>query len=95
MLKIKAERMGELEKFGFVIDKRFIYPKSYTRQHGDFFIKINFGEKCINVWDLEDKNAIGEIWVWKDTFGFAKNKIVKPYIQDLITADMVEEEPNA
>lgn len=91
MLRIKADRMKDLEKFGFEINKMFIYPKCYTRVHKDFFIRINFGEKLINMFDLKDKNAIGEIWLLKHKFSFASNEIVEPYIQDLIKADMVEE----
>ena len=81
MLRIKADRMNELEKFGFAVDQYYIYPKYYIRSHGETSLRIAFGEN----------DTLGEIWGWKGCFGCAENEALEPYIKDLIIADMVEE----
>lgn len=83
MLRIKEDRMNELEKFGFAVDQYYIYPKYYIRRHGETSLRIVLEDNGID--------TLGEIWGWKGCFGCAENEAVEPYIKDLIKADMVEE----
>lgn len=93
MYKVKKEIDLELLKdFGFIEDKKYIYPKYIVRQiNEDEFIQISISEPCINIWDLEDKNRSREIW-WQNKKGYGTRleEKVESYIQDLIQAGLVE-----
>lgn len=95
MLKIKEDKMQELEKFGYQQSSKIIYPRCLEKCVGDMlYIRIYNDEPCINIWDGEDKNRIREILLENDKTGFDTtwDKKVEPYIQDLIKADMVEKD---
>lgn len=93
MLKIKEDKMQELENVGYQQSSKIIYPKCMEKCVGDkLYIKIYNDKPCINIWDGEDKNRTREIWLENDKngFGTSVNEKVKPFIQDLISNDMVE-----
>lgn len=80
MLKIKAEKMGELEKFGY-------------REDGNCYTKQVTREREIFIW--KDSREIADYVIDPTTYTGYKYRgeyksILKPYIQDLIKADMVE-----
>ena len=95
MLKIKEDKMQELEKFGYQQSSKIIYPRCLEKCVGDMlYIRIYNDKPCINIWDGEDKNQTREIWLENDKNGFdtSMDEKVEPYIQDLIKSDMVEKD---
>lgn len=94
-MKIKSDKMQELEKFGYQQSSKMIYPRCLEKQVGDgLYVRIYNDKPCINVWDGEDKNCTREIWLInrKIGIGCAVNETIEPYIQDLIANDMIEKE---
>lgn len=80
-MKIKADKMCELEKFGFEESKHY-YSKQVTKN------------RDIVIWKWD--NSIRDYVFDNSTYSGYKYEgeyrhIIKPYIQDLIKADMVEE----
>lgn len=95
MLKIKEDKMQELEKFGYQQSSKIIYPRCLEKRVGNMlYIRIYNDKPCINIWDGEDKNHTREILLENDKTGFDTtwDKKVEPYIQDLIKANMVEKD---
>lgn len=81
--------------FGFEESKKVIYPKRVTRVINDDlkdkYIDICIDKKCINMWDGQDKNRQGEVWVEDlSGYGCCRADYVEPYIQDLIKQEIVE-----
>ena len=94
---IKKDRWDEFLKnyseFGFVNDKKTIYPQYIVRKEKDSnVIRIGISKPCVNVWDGEDKNGQREIWLKSGNFGYSAKSVVYGHIKDLIESGYVESE---
>lgn len=95
MLKIREEKMQELEKFGYQQSSKIICPRCMEKQVEDgLYVRIYNDKPCINIWDGEDKNCTREIWLENDRNGFntSIDEKVEPYTQDLIANAMIEKD---
>lgn len=113
MWKLKNDiEFKELEKFGYIKDKKSILPKLMIKVINEStLIKVGIDKPSYNIWSGKCWNESREFRYyavynlefthkWKDgeiapyyegNWSTTKNEIVKPYIDDLIQAGLVEE----
>ena len=81
-MKIKADRIGELEKFGF---------ETMSRNTNYFirYIPDNMITPLMNILYIDKETRIIEVY---NDYLDCKIELKNNYVQDLISADMVEKE---
>ena len=96
-------RVKDIEHFkatykdlGFVDSQRILYPKQVERPiDQDHQLRVCIDKKCINVWDHQDKNNQGEIWIEtisgkQKGYATCRDDAVEPYIADLIEIGILD-----
>lgn len=76
-MKIKADKMCELEKFGFIPSKTLVRPFNFTALHYEGWYKPYGTEQDLFTYIDSNGTIIPGVWDMKT-------------LQDLITAGMVE-----
>lgn len=85
--------IAQYTHYGYTREGGFAYPDYvYKIIDGDKRIKINISPPCINIWDGEDKNRRGEIWLWEHRIGHIVGDAERDYVLDLINAGFVSKQ---